>query len=337
MWSFKGVSYFLVFVNVFFSYYTGMVRKRHIKSKNAHYCILVNKAAAGYQRKQIKTLIDAIRQSGGNYTLYEPTSAMDLINQSMVAVGKRRPNRDYPAPDQRRGPITALVAAGGDGTFNLVARAAVKAGIPIGGLPLGRFNNINRFLCAGVDFSAAVRKIVDGKYRQVDTATVANQIFIGSIGLGFIPKLAELLEEKKTPRFALGWSQLGAKAAAQVKPVKTVIKIDAFRFEVKPLILNINLIPYSVGLPLSPSSLSDDGHAEIIFDQGNMAGEFSGYTRLICKRKYMYGNEVRLYSGQDINIQATQGRKLYLDGEIIELPGNSLEIKINRNELKVFC
>ncbi|MBN1211779.1 MAG: NAD(+)/NADH kinase [candidate division Zixibacteria bacterium] len=314
-----------------------MVRKRHIKSKNAHYCILVNKAAAGYQSKQVKTLINAIRKSGGYYTIYEPVSAMDLYNQAMVVVGRRRPNHYLPLPDQRRGPITALVAAGGDGTFNLIARAAVKAGIPMGALPLGRFNNISRFLCAGGDFSAAVRKIVDGNYRQIDTATVANQIFIGSIGLGFIPELAELLEEKKTPRFGLGWSQLGARAAARVKPVSTVIKMDAFRFEVKPLILNINLMSFSVGLPLTPSSLSDDGRAEIIFDQGNMVGEFSTYTRLIFKRKYMYGNEIRLYRGQDINIQSTQGRKLYLDGELIEMPGNSLEIKINRNELKVFC
>lgn len=314
-----------------------MVRKRHIKSKNSHYCILVNKTTGGYQPRQVKTLVEAIKTSGGYYTVYEPESAMDLFHQALVAVGLRRASQNMPGPDYRRGKVTALVAVGGDGTFNLVARAAIKAGIPAGILPTGRFNNIARFLAETGETGTPINKIIAGKYRQIDTAAVANQIFIGSIGMGFIPALAEMLAEKKTPRFALGWSQLGAKAAAQVKLVKTIIKIDAFRFEVKPLIFNVNLIPYSVGLPLSPASLADDGHAEVIFDQGNMMGEFSIYTRLILKKKYLYSNNIRLYRGQEINIQPTQGRKLYLDGELLELPSNSLEIKITRNELKVFC
>ncbi|MFZ5980562.1 MAG: diacylglycerol/lipid kinase family protein [Candidatus Zixiibacteriota bacterium] len=314
-----------------------MLRRRKLKAKNAHYCILVNPSAGGYQKKLVGKLIAAVKESDAFYTLYEPTTPMDLFKQAQVVVGNRRASQTLPAPDNRRGKVTALIAAGGDGTFNLVARAAQKADLPVGVLPLGRFNNIARCLCSSHEAEAAIGKIIEGKYRKIDTAQVANQLFIGSIGLGFVPRLAALLDEKGCPRFALGWSQLGAKAAANCRQIKTLIKIDAFRFEVSPRILNINLMPYSVGLPFSPASLTDDGHAEIIFDQGNFAGDFSAYTRLIYKRKYIYGDDIRIYRGQDISIQPTQGRKLYLDGEIIELPSNALEIKIEKGGLKVFC
>jgi len=314
-----------------------MLRRRRHKTKNAHYCILVNPQAMGYQQKLVDKLITAVRKSDAYFSLYEPTTAMDLLKQAQVAAGQRRASRSHPAPDNRRGKVTALIAAGGDGTLNLVARAAKKADLPLGVLPMGCFNNIARYLCRSSETEAAINKIIEGKYRKIDTATVSNQLFVGSIGLGFIPQLAALLEERGNPRFALGWSQLGARAAANTRQVKTLLKIDAFRFEVSTRIININLMPYSLGLPFSPASIADDGHAEIIFDQGDFTGDFSAYTRLIYKRKYIYGDDIRIYRGQDISIQPTQGRRLYLDGEIIELPSNTIEIKSEKGSLKVFC
>ena len=81
----------------------------------------------------------------------------------------------------------------------------------------------------------------------------------------------------------------------------------------------------------------DDGRAEVIFDLGNKIGEFGTYTRLIQKRKYLYGNDIRLYRGATITVQPTRGRLLYLDGELLELPTNVLEIQVGPDQVKVFC
>ena len=178
---------------------------------------------------------------------------------------------------------------------------------------------------------------MNGKYRTIDVGLAADQMFFGSIGLGFIPHLAQELEGRKLPRFAIGWSKLAAKVASTVKPVKTIIKIDAFRFELRPMIFNVNLLAYSVGLPLSSASLPDDGHAEIILDRGDSSEEFSAYVRNVFKNKYYYGDAISLYRGADISVQPTKGRTMYLDGELIDLPTEYLEIRISDQKLKVFC
>jgi diacylglycerol kinase (ATP) len=313
-----------------------MARPRQHKSNRGHFALLVNKAARAYNPKAVNELVSEIKAKGGSYTVYEPESGMDLLKQAEVAVGVRHATREYAAPFSRAGKVTALVACGGDGTFNLAARAALKAGLPIGCLPLGKVNNIARSLHGATSVSKAIQIIVNGEYQLIDTALAAEIPFFGSAAVGFFPHMVLLLKDRGLPRLSLGWSQLGAKAAADVPQIKTTLKVDAFRFEVSPILLNVNVLPYTAGLPVSPASLPADGLLEVIFDHGATASEFSSYTRRIYKRKYLYGDEIRLYRGKAITIQPLRGRRMYLDGEVIEVPHEILEIKLGESQLGVF-
>jgi diacylglycerol kinase family enzyme len=307
------------------------------RERHKHYCLLPNRAASRCDQRAIKRLTALIRKRGGRYTVLESRSALDLHRQAQQVAGRRKRSRYLAQNISKWGPITAAVACGGDGTFNLVAREAMTTDLPVGILPLGRMNNICRSLYGSTDTAVAIEKILAGKCRMIDSARVATQVFFGSIGMGFLPELARLLEEKKRPRFGFGWSQLGARAAADVAVTPLIVKVDSFRFDASPIILSVNLLPWSTGLPLSPASIPDDGFAEIILDHGNMVGEFGTFVRLIHKRKYLYGDVVRMYRGTTVTCQPTRGRSLYLDGELIELSANVLELQVGPHQVKVFC
>jgi diacylglycerol kinase (ATP) len=314
-----------------------MTRARHQKGKHHHYVLLVNKQAAGYQQRLVRRLCEAIKKRGGYYTVFEPESAMSLLRQARQAKNLNQGSMAGNPSIARRGEVTALVACGGDGTFNLVARAAMELNLPVGLLPMGRYNNIARSLCHGGDVDAAIKSIVKGDYRKFDVGLAADQPFFGAVGLGFVPELVELLKNHGTPRWGIGWSQVAAKASAAVALTNSVIKIDAFRFEVTPLMISVHLMPWAAGLPFSPTSITDDSLAEIIFDLGTKLGDFSSFTRMIHKRKYLYGTDVRLYRGKVITIQPTKDRTLYLDGELIPLPTNVLVITVGERQVEVFC
>lgn len=312
-----------------------MDKQRRPRSVKSHYALLVNKAATNYQQRSVAKLISAIRAKGGAYTLYEPKTPTDTLHQAEVALGYRRANKACPRPYYRAGKVTALIACGGDGTFNLAGRAALKTDIPVGCLPMGRFNNIDQALNGTTGIDTAITRIVGGKHRLIDSATAAGVTFFGSVGMGFMVELAQQLQDRGTPRFSLGWSKMGARAAGEVQLHKTILKVDAFQFEIRPIILNINLLSHSNGLPLTPASVADDGLAEIVFDRGDNVGNFSSFTRLILKKKYLYGDDVRLYRGKTITCQSVKGRRLYLDGELISVPNESLEIQIGEKQLHV--
>lgn len=313
------------------------MRRRQQKGKRNHFALLVNSKAGGYSRKAVSDLLGAIKAANGSYSIFEPESAMDLLKQAEVVTGKRKASQKFPPPYAGGGPVTALVACGGDGTVNLVGRAAMNADLPLGILPQGRINNLARHYLGGTDKNDAIKKIVAASISRADCALASGLPFFGSIGLGFVPQLAEAIESEGLPRMAIGWSRIGSRSAADVTLKKTVIKVDSFRFEVKPIILNVNLIPYSAGLPLSPPSISDDGVAEILLDHEGNIGNFSRYIRLIYKGKYLYGDDVRLYRGQVIICHPVKGRTLYIDGELTEIPSDVLEIKMGTDKLSLFA
>lgn len=312
-----------------------MQRPRRKKEARTHVCIIVNESATGYRPDLIEQLTATIRKQGGQFTVLRPRTAHDLSDAAQAAVGRRRGRRLLPQTFQRRGQVTSLVTCGGDGTFNLVARAALAADIPVGLLPMGRTNNIARSLYSDLGADASIKRIVGRESRLIDVGNVSGQPFFGAIGLGLIPHLSKILAEQNPPRFGLGWARLVSQTAAKITPKKIVVKVDAFRFEISPTILNVNLLSYAGGLALSPASLVDDRRAEIIFDISASHRELGTYSRRIHSGKFVYGSTVRLFRGAVITVQPVQGRTLYLDGELVKLPTNLIEIKIDDKQLKV--
>lgn len=309
----------------------------HRRPPSTHFGILVNKAAANYERRQVSRLIEAIRSQNNFYTIVEPNSAMELLNRAETLAGRRRSRRRLSPDEQRRGEISALIAAGGDGTVNLVARAALEAAMPMGILPLGRENNIALSLYETVKPEKCIPRILEKKCKRIDYAIVANQKFFGSVGLGLIPNLEKLLSKNGKPRFGFGWNSLGAKAAAGCNIRNSIIKVDAFRFEMSPLFLNINLLPYSAGIKISPVSGQSDGLAEVIFDVNIKPKEVGGILKQLISGKFVFGNDVRMFRGKTITIQPAAGMTMYLDGELLELPTDVIEIEVGSKHLMVYC
>lgn len=314
-----------------------MAHKKTQREKHAHYCLIVNRSAARYNQSVIKKLTGQIRKTRGRYTLIEPDSAMDTLRQARRAAGASKGRKVFPPSVNRRGPVTSLIACGGDGTFNLVARAALEGNLPIGVLPLGRHNDIANGLLGHCDPDKAIAQIVKRSFCQIDHGTVAGLPFFGSIGMGLLPKLLDTLNERKSPRFAFGWSSLITHVAASVKQLRLVVKVDAFRFEIQPCLFNINLLPYSAGIPISSPSIRDDRQMEILFDVTDDTRKLSTFVRQAVKRKYIYGSDVRLFRGKSISIEPIKGQTLCLDGEQVVLPTNVVDVVIGPKQLRVFC
>jgi diacylglycerol kinase (ATP) len=318
-------------------YNVRMKRRRYHRERHAHYCLLVNPEAGNYDQALVQKLARRIRKAGARYTILEPDSPIQMLASARKAAGIGKVRGGFPTSVHQRGSVTALVACGGDGTFNLVGRAAVQAGMPIGLLPMGTRNDIGKSLGIDSDANAAIEKILKRKSVKIDTGLAAGLPFFGSIGIGLIPELSELLEDRKAPRFGFGWASLAGQAAANISPRKRIVIIDAFRFEISPHILNCNLLPYSSSLRLSPASLKDDGHLEVLFDVAPDIDHLSDFVKQIHKGKYFYGTNVRLYRGQTISIQPTKDEIMYLDGELVALPTNVVEVQVGEDQLTVFC
>lgn len=313
------------------------MRPRQQKGGSAHYLIAINKQAGDYSDKTVRRLTGAIRREGSYYTVIEPESYDDLRATVRDYCRLSKSTRSFPPPVMKRGKVTSLVAGGGDGTVNAVASVALEADLPMGILPMGRANSIALSLCTHGDLKAATQAIVARKYRTIDVAKLGSRVIVGSLAIGLVPKVYSELKGRGMPRFSFWLGSLVSKAAAATERIRFIAKVDAFRFDIDAKMFSLNLLPYSMGMRLSPASVPDDGQGEIIFDVNTSDKDLGQYIRDVYKGRYVYGSQVRLYRGSYISFNPGKGRIALLDGDLVELPDDDFSFQLGSVKLKLFC
>ncbi len=85
----------------------------------------------------------------------------------------------------KSGRWNAIVAAGGDGTINEVARALLYSDTPLGILPLGSGNGLARHLNIPMNTGSALKRLAEGTPVRMDSARINGIPFFCTCGIGF--------------------------------------------------------------------------------------------------------------------------------------------------------
>jgi diacylglycerol kinase family enzyme len=94
-----------------------------------------------------------------------------------------------------------LVAAGGDGTLNCGAQAALAAGCTLAVIPQGTFNLFGRNMGIPQDAEAAARALLRAAPQPVQVGTVNGEPFLVNASLGLYP---QLLQDRETFKEKIG-------------------------------------------------------------------------------------------------------------------------------------
>jgi len=113
----------------------------------------------------------------------------------------------------------AVVAAGGDGTLNAVAQAALAADVPFGAIALGTFNYFARDQALPLEPEAATRAVLSPDLRPVQVGLVNGHLFLVNASLGLYPQLLEDREQFKA-RFGR------RRAVALLAALGTIVRAD---------------------------------------------------------------------------------------------------------------
>jgi diacylglycerol kinase family enzyme len=104
-----------------------------------------------------------------------------------------------------------VVAAGGDGTINAVAAAALREAVPMGVIPMGTFNYFSREHVLALDPEVAVQDMLHamerGDMRPVQVGFVNDRMFVVNAAVGLYPRL---LAEREMASKRFGRSRMVA-------------------------------------------------------------------------------------------------------------------------------
>lgn len=90
-----------------------------------------------------------------------------------------------------------VVAAGGDGTINTVAQAALGSGCAFGVLPQGTFNYFSRTHGIPSETATALQVLLAGHSQPAQVGLVGDRVFLVNASMGLYPQLLEEREDWK--------------------------------------------------------------------------------------------------------------------------------------------
>ena len=144
-----------------------------------------------------------------------------VLQQGCAAAGRRLELLEVPDPRKLQAVAHqavslaqtcggVVVAAGGDGTINTVAHAALGSGCTFGVLPQGTFNYFGRAHGIPEDTAEALKVLLSGHRQPVQVGWVNGRVFLVNASLGLYPKL---LEDREAWKRQFGRSRVVALGA----------------------------------------------------------------------------------------------------------------------------
>ena len=228
----------------------------------------------------------------------------------------------------------AVVAVGGDGTVNEVAKGLINTNTALGVIPMGSGNGFARHMKIPLNLKKSIEAINTFNTELIDTATVNKEPFISTVGLGF-----DALVGKKFADFGkrglLSYMQVTTAEFMSFESSQYKLYIDGEKINTKAFLINFaNVGQYGNNAWIAPNASVKDGKLNVCLIEpfpAHLVPDiiFKLFNKQLEKSKYY-----RTFLAEEIKVEAP---KLYhIDGE----PRSSekdIEIKIVPSSIKVIC
>lgn len=228
-----------------------------------------------------------------------------------------------------------VIAAGGDGTVNEVARALCDSDVAFGVIPLGSGNGLARHLEIPVDVNLSLDVIAENNVIACDYATVNDQPFFCTFGMGFDAAVSDrFAKQKKRGKFMYVKSAI--EEFVKYRPQEYTIRANGKEFTHKAfLVACCNASQYGNNAYIAPGASMADGLLDVIIIHAGspistaMLGVdlFTGY---INKNTLLQSFQAR-----DVVIYRAEEGSAHVDGDPVSM-GKVLDVRCHHKKLKIF-
>lgn len=166
-----------------------------------------------------------------------------------------------------------VIAVGGDGTVNEVARGLLGSTAALGIVPVGSGNGLARALRVPLRPARALAALESGVRRPMDVGRLNGGLFLNVAGTGFDAAVGAAFQRAGRHgkrRGFLSYLRLSLAEVRGYRPQPLLLEANAERLSVKPFMITFANGPqYGSGAIINPGGRLDDGRLEVVlFDYG---------------------------------------------------------------------
>ena len=237
------------------------------------------------------------------------------------------------AKEAHRHGFNQVIAVGGDGTINEVARGLIQSDTPMGIIPRGSGNGLARHLGISLSIPDAVDQIFESRILPMDVFRVNGKLSLNVSGIGFDGHITNLFGVKST-RGLLGYVMLTVQEFLKFKEFETEIVMNGEAITRNAFIIAIaNSSQYGNNATIAPSASVCDGllHINVVKRVPLFRLDFiySFFTGQLAKSSFC-----EFMEAPSLQIRTKIPMDYHVDGEPCGL-SNSFDIQLVPRALQV--
>ena len=227
-----------------------------------------------------------------------------------------------------------VVAVGGDGTVNEVARGLIGTDKVLGIIPCGSGDGLARHLGISHIFNRAMKTVMSGNSQPLDAAKINGRLFFSVCGVGFDAVVSE--QFAKCGKRGLGsYIKEGLKTWRIYHPERYRISIDDKTFEHEAMLVTVgNSNQWGNEAKITPLADSSDGILDISIVDGFRAVELPWLAGLLMTGSAHKSSRVHIYKGKKISITRCAEGPAHADGDWF-ITGKTIDIEVLHHALNV--
>ena len=220
----------------------------------------------------------------------------------------------------------AVVACGGDGTVNLVARTLLGTSTPMGIVPLGSANGLATDLSIPGNVGEALDVLLHGHTMEVDGLLINKEHYAFHLAdMGYNARLVQEFESN-TDRGKSGYARSFLRVARNRPLAKFDIKADDLHFRRRSIMATFaNARRYGTGAIVNPNGKLDDGRFELCLFLPWPRWYLLWISVLFFIGQIDKSRYVEIVSCQKLQLSVDRPLPLQVDGELV---GEHTEVRV---------
>jgi len=281
---------------------------------------IVNPISGTHSKTQIPTLINKhLNKEVFNYEVVYTEYAGHAVELACESV-KRQDD--------------IVVAVGGDGTVNEVARSLVHSSTALGIIPSGSGNGLARHLCLPMDVKKAIDIINQCKIEAFDYGIINDLPFFCTCGMGF-DAFISLKFSEAGKRGPVTYVENVLKEGLKYKPETYIVEDDSGTQRHKAfLIACANASQYGNNAYIAPGATMKDGEMDVIIMEPFTALEAPQISMDLFMKTLNNNSKIKMFRAKKIHIHRSEPGAIHYDGDPM-MTGTDIDVSIEHLGLKI--
>jgi YegS/Rv2252/BmrU family lipid kinase len=238
------------------------------------------------------------------------------------------------AQDAAQAHFDIVVAVGGDGTVNEVARSLTHTDTALAIIPCGSGNGLARHLCLPLDIKKAIQVINQGRIETFDYGVINELPFFCTCGMGF-DAFISLKFAEAGKRGPITYVENVLKEGLKYKPERYEVEDETGAHKYKAfLIACANASQYGNNAYIAPGATMKDGEMDVIIMEPFDVLDAPQMAADLFMKTLGNNSKIKTFRTKKLHIHRKEPGAIHYDGDPIMM-GSDIDVHIEHQGIRI--